>query len=51
MSDWIHFLNILGWMMGVIGIIALWVNHSMRKEREREKRRQASDAEGNKDAA
>lgn len=50
MSEWIHFLNILGWVMGVVGIIALWVNHSMRKEREREKQRQASGPEGNKDS-
>jgi hypothetical protein len=51
MSELISFLNLIGWMMGGIGLLALWVNRSMRKEREQERQREASKAEGHNDAA
>jgi hypothetical protein len=41
MSELLMFLNMLGWLMGIVGVIAIWVNHSMRKERERERRSEA----------
>jgi hypothetical protein len=51
MSELISFLNVIGWIMGGIGLLALWVNRSMRKEREQERQREASKAGGHKDAA
>jgi hypothetical protein len=45
MSELITFLGFLGWMMGAIGLVALWVNRSMRKERERERQRESSQVE------
>jgi uncharacterized membrane protein YciS (DUF1049 family) len=40
MSDLIGTLSLIGWIMGAIATVALWMDHRMRKEREREQARQ-----------
>ena len=51
MIELLSFLNFLGWMMGIVGVIAIWVNYSMRKERERERLREAANVAEHKDGA
>jgi hypothetical protein len=37
MSDIIGTLGFIGWVMAAIGVVAVLVNHGMRKEQERDK--------------